>query len=149
LSFQQVFFSRDRRGSRAQSDAEAELSKLNREPSQELASGDPLMLGKRFADRSETDLAGLFGPEFAKEVFRLSPGNWSGPIESSYGFHLVKVESIAPSTTPPLQAVRERVRQDVLQLRRQEANRAVLRKLREKYRIEIEPAAKLKTAEVR
>ncbi len=150
MTFQQLFFSRDRRGATARSDAEAQLSKLKHDSSQaEPASGDPFMLGKRFADRSETDLAGLFGPSFAKEVFALSPGDWSGPIASSYGMHLVRVESVTPSAIPPLEAVRERVRQDLLQIRREEANRAMLRKLNEKYQIEIEPASKLKTAEAR
>jgi hypothetical protein len=150
MTFQQIFFSRDRRGVRAKSDAEAELSKLKRDPSQGApASGDPFMLGKRFADRSETDLAGLFGPAFAKEVFALPPGDWSGPIASSYGMHLVRVENITPSAISPLEAVRERVRQDLLQVRRDEANRAMLRKLHEKYRIEIEAAPTLKTAEAR
>ncbi len=150
LSLEHIFFSRDRRGPRARSDAEAELSKLEKGSSERaVSSGDPFMLGRRFADRSETDLAGLFGPQFAKEVSALALAIWSGPIVSSYGAHLVRIEKITPSTIPPLETVRERVRLDLLQIRREEANRSVLRQLSEKYKVEIETAPKLSTAEAR
>jgi peptidyl-prolyl cis-trans isomerase C len=150
MTLEHLFFSRDRRGERARSDAQAGLSKLENASSESaLSRGDPFMLGRRFADRSETDLAGLFGPSFAKEVSTLPAGVWSGPIESSYGAHLVRVERITPSTIPPLEVVRDRVRLDLLQLRREEANRAMVRKLSEKYKVEIETAPTLSTAEAR
>ena len=150
LTLEHVFFSRDRRGQRARSDAAAALSELENDSSASAVSvGDPFMLGRRFADRSETDLAGLFGPSFAKEVSALATGVWSGPIDSSYGAHLVRIEKVTPSTVPALEAVRERVRLDLLQVRREEANRAMLRKLAEKYKVEIETAPAVSTAEVR
>ena len=148
LTFQHLYFSRDRRGADTRSDAEEQLSLLKREASPP-GSGDPFMLGRRFAERSETDLVGLFGPSFAKEVFAIPTGEWAGPIASSYGIHLVRLENVSPSALPALDSVRERVRLDLLQIRREEANRTMLRKLSEKYRVEIEPPSQVKTAEAR
>jgi peptidyl-prolyl cis-trans isomerase C len=40
---------------------------------------------------SRDDFAATYGPEFADAVDALAPGVWSGPIQSRFGWHLVKV----------------------------------------------------------
>jgi len=149
VTLRHVFFSRDRRGESARPDAEKLLARLKAGDERAASLGDPFMLGHSFADRSESDLSGLFGATFAKEVFALSPGAWSGPIASSYGAHLVRVEQITASAIAPLEQVRARLRQDWIEQRRQESNRAAVSKLRERYKIEVDTGASPATAKAR
>lgn len=86
--------------------------------------GDPFLLGRSFGPRTREQLAGAFGPAFASTLFEAPPAAWSGPHESSYGWHLVRVTERTEATLPPLEAIRERVRDDLVRARRAEAVRA-------------------------
>jgi len=68
----------------------------------------------------------------------LAPGEWSGPIASPYGYHLVRVTAVEPSETPPLAAVRGRLVEDVRSAERAERWRQVLASLRASYDIRVE-----------
>jgi peptidyl-prolyl cis-trans isomerase D len=52
-----------------------------------------------FNDRS------TFAPEVAQVLFSLKPGDVSQPIESHYGFHVVKLEELKPAEDKPFAAV--------------------------------------------
>ena len=107
-TFRHLYFSPDRRGPRAREDAARALDKLAREPADSPdATGlaDPFMFQDYYGDRSFDDVAKTFGPGFARALFQLTPGVWSGPIESGYGWHLVWVDSITPAHVPPFEDV--------------------------------------------
>jgi hypothetical protein len=132
VTFHDVFFSRDRRG-----DA---LERTCREASRALQHGgaseglgDQLLIGHGFALRTPAELESLLGPGFARQVFALEPGRWSDPIASSYGLHVVNVDRRIAGRIPDLAAVRARVRADLVEARREDANRTALARLREKY----------------
>ena len=74
--------------------------------------GDRLLLGDTFADQDEQALANLFGAAFAQAVLALPAGRWSGPIESGYGLHLVKVTAVSPPQARPFAEVRERLAEE-------------------------------------
>ena len=59
--------------------------------------GDPLLLDAEVLNADEQTVSGQFGKEFARAVFALQPGAWHGPIESSYGLHLVRVSDAEPA----------------------------------------------------
>lgn len=53
---------------------------------------------KNYAQRSKSFIIGHFGEETAKIIFSLSRDEkWQGPIESPYGFHILKISSILES----------------------------------------------------
>ena len=58
-----------------------------------------------YGDRAPYQLAKEFGPGFATALFKLKPGQWQGPIESGYGWHLIWIESIAPGKVPAFEEV--------------------------------------------
>jgi hypothetical protein len=136
-SLRHVFLSRDRRGEALAADAGRILAEL-RGGADPAALGDPFLQGSAFTRRTPRDLEGIFGRSFAEAVVALPAGAWSEPIASSYGVHLVLVTERSPASAPRLADVRARARLDWLDQRREEADRAALRRLREKYPVEIE-----------
>ena len=55
--------------------------------------GDPFLHGYEFAEREQDDVIAAFGAEFAKQLAAQPAGEWRGPVASSYGLHLVRVEA--------------------------------------------------------
>ena len=142
-TFDHVFLSADRRADPA-ADAVVLLAELGGGGGdagwQRL--GDPFMLARTYADRTDAAIAGLFGAAFADAVSALPPGGWRGPVESTYGMHLVRVRERTPARTPRLDEVRDRVAADLREERRREQSRAAYRALRDGYdvRLPTEPA---------
>jgi len=102
--------------------------------------GEPFLRGREFRGQSERDLAAIFGPAFARAVVGLRPEEWSKPVASSYGLHLVRVSERQAGHRPALDAVRREVRRDWQEERRDAAARAAFHRLRERYDIRIEEA---------
>jgi hypothetical protein len=128
VRFRHVYFARDRKGlAPAEAAIEARTRLAGTDPSagdarrrldtagtdEATVSGDPFLLGSRF-DLAESAVAHDFGPQFAAALAQAPAGRWAGPIESSYGSHLVWIEERRASTVPDLEAVRSQVRQDLL-----------------------------------
>ncbi|MBK7902760.1 MAG: peptidyl-prolyl cis-trans isomerase [Proteobacteria bacterium] len=65
---------------------------------------------------------------------------WSGPVESGFGVHLVRVNSIQAARSPALADVREAVAREWENERRKQAHAAALAKLRQQYQVEIQAA---------
>ena len=63
---------------------------------------------------------------------------WLGPVESGYGFHLVRIDRRTPSRLPTFGEVRARVATDYDAQRRSDANERYYETLAAQYRIEIE-----------
>jgi parvulin-like peptidyl-prolyl isomerase len=60
---------------------------------------------------------------------------WSGPIESGYGLHLVRVSALQDAKLPPLIEVRARVVEEWKREQEQLAKERYLAELRKKYDI--------------
>ena len=103
ISFHHLYFSPDRRGSRARNDAFGALQKLatgsnDAEGLKGLA--DPFMFQDYYGERSSDQVASIFGTEFAKSLLSLKLGSWQGPIQSGLGWHLVLIDLIVPGQVP-------------------------------------------------
>lgn len=123
-SFRHRYFSADRRAE-AETEAKAALEKLANAPAQGEATrnlGDPFMLQLAFAERSQRQIADLFGREFGEALPDLSSGQWVGPVQSAYGWHLVYITAVLPERQQPLAEVRDRVAADLTLSKRQSAN---------------------------
>jgi len=97
--------------------------------------GDPFLPGSRFQRQTKRGLASIFGSGFAEKVFGFSRGEWMGPVESSYGIHLVRIEERTEAREKRLEEVRSRVLREIKAERRREARQAAIRNLRERYEI--------------
>ena len=140
LSFRQVYVSRDRRGSAADTEALRVLGELRAMgpgvPIDE--AGDSLMVPQEVELATTSEIARLFGDRFAAAVADLPLGEWSGPVESGYGPHLVLVHERVEGGMPELAAVRPQVERELLDVRRREQLDAMYQKLLEKYEVRIE-----------
>jgi len=129
VSFRHRYFSVERRTD-AQADATAALE-------DESIGGDPFMLQLAYAQRSEREIADLFGAEFAATLAAMSddsPG-WQGPIRSAYGWHAVIIEQRIPARLPSFDEVARKVAVDHKQELRRAANERYYEALRSRYEI--------------
>jgi len=156
FTFLQVFLSSDKRGDRLETDATQLLADLKKQGTDaDIAElGDSSLLPQDLADASRRSVVSQFGFEFANALAKLKPGEWSGPIQSGYGMHLVFVSQRTESRVPTLAEVREQVKRELLNERRQAANRRFLDELLKKYRVvidwpKIEPATNSLTASLK
>jgi hypothetical protein len=146
LTFQQVFFSAERRGETARRDAEKLLSELNagRGPANPAEAGDPTLLPPAMESASPQDITNSFGSEFASAVESAPVGQWAGPVQSGYGVHLVRVDERDAGTMPTLAEIRPVVQREWESEQRRNVNDALLATLRAKYEVRVEgPAAGL------
>ena len=141
-TFRHVFLSRDRRP-----DPERDAAALLREVRSADGDGwrqlgDPFALLREYTDRTDQEIAELFGGGFAAALPTLAAGTWQGPVESAHGAHLVQVIGRVEPRLPALDEVRGRVADDLLESRRRERNQAALLALRERYEVRTpEPTA--------
>lgn len=135
MTFDHVFLSADRRTDPA-TDAAALLAEIAAGGGWKRL-GDPFMLPRTYAGRTDAAIAGLFGTGFADAVSALPTGGWRGPIESTYGMHLVRVRERTPTRPPRLDEVRDQVVADLREERRREQGRAAYRALRDGYEVRL------------
>ena len=133
-TFDHVFLSADSRADPAR-DAAALLREIADDGDGWKRLGDPFMLARTYAARTDPAIARLFGTGFADAVSTLPAGTWSGPVPSTYGMHLVRVRGRTPSGAPSLDALRDRVVADLREERRRERSRAAYQALREDYEV--------------
>lgn len=126
-----VYLSRDRRGAHLAADAVALASRLQgRDLAAGAGLGDAFARGARIGPASAEELTRVFGPALAAAVAVLPAGQWSAPIASSYGLHLVWVEDRLPATPPPFEQVRGQLLHAWLRERRADQLTASLSALR-------------------
>ena len=110
--------------------AELALAALARSEAAPARLGDALPLPRALPSHSQAELAARLGPAFAEAVWRGPEGRWFGPVPSSYGQHLVRIEGRAPARRSPLASVRSAVREALLAERADAALRAGIAALR-------------------
>ncbi len=102
--------------------------------------GEPFLRGRVLKAQSEGELAGIFGPEFGARVVTLPPDEWSGPIGSSFGQHLVRVSDRTGGRAATVAEVRRELLRDWEEEQRVRAARVALEQLRARYDVQIDPA---------
>lgn len=134
ISFAHIYFSPQRRAD-VRSDAEDALKLLVAEgaATRNADLGDRLLIRSELRDETEQSVSNTFGPDFARAVFALEASNWSGPVQSGYGLHLVRVSAMKGARAPLLSEVRERVMAEWKREREGQTKERYLAELRKKY----------------
>jgi hypothetical protein len=138
ISFQQVYIASEQNPEAARRKATTLLAQLIVEPDtawHEL--GDPTLLPPALTDASDSDIASTFGRALVEPVTSLPLNRWSGPYESTYGLHLLRVRGQIPASLPALSEIRAAVEREWMNEHRQRANEHFYQALRERYSVEI------------
>jgi hypothetical protein len=140
VSFRHVFFSKERRGAKLEADAGEALAALAKGASDETM-GDPFLREHEFTNANADDIAAALGREFAEKVTVTPEGEWRGPMNSTYGLHLVRVSGRTEPQAVVFEAVRDVVARDFSEERRRAMNDDFLERLKAQYRITVDEAA--------
>jgi len=99
---------------------------------------DSHLIAYRFDDVTEAVISAQFGNSFMTALFALETGGWTGPIDSPFGLHLVRIEKIIAGAVPPLADIRAEVEREWLVDFRATAQQAIIDEMQSKYTVTIE-----------
>jgi len=136
ISFRHLYFSPDKRGRSAHDAAEASLARVAGHSPASLETADiadPFMFHYNYVDVTPEQMAKEFGGAFASALFELKPGDWRGPIESGYGWHLIWIDSLEPPRVPTFEEVRPRVVQAWQEEKYNEVKQRAMDDIRSRY----------------
>ncbi|HEY7673519.1 MAG TPA: peptidylprolyl isomerase [Gammaproteobacteria bacterium] len=137
VTFEQVFFSPSQRGEALAGDVATGLERL-RNGAAPADVGDRTPLPDRFDDAARERIEVLFGPTLTDAVFTLAPGAWTGPFESGFGLHVVRVLDRSEPRQPTFAEVRAQAADVFAADRRNAANAAAFEAMRARYDIVVE-----------
>jgi len=132
-SFEHIFFSPQKREATIEADARAVMAAGISEDWDSL--GDPFIMKRRFAQAPQADVTKDFGRDFAASIFALPNGEWSGPVASAFGLHIVRITDISERSVPEFEAVRADVEAQWREAAMRKANNDRLKALVDKYNI--------------
>jgi peptidyl-prolyl cis-trans isomerase C len=138
ISFRHFYFSPDKRGIAARSDAAAAFKAIagKTADSPEIdALADPFMLRSYYSNSTPDLILKEFGPGFSSELFKLEPGGWRGPVQSGFGWHLVWIDTLEPGRIPSFDEVQADVKSAWTDARYAEIKRAALEEMSARYRV--------------
>lgn len=140
ISFQQIYLGDTQRPAdtpRWQALA-ARLNEADPPDPQTLGQGSLLPPAMRLATPAE--IARSFGNGFAEQLIEAPSGRWWGPVQSGFGWHLVRVDRLQRPADPEFAAVRGAVERDYAYQREGEAASALIARLKAQYQIVIDGA---------
>lgn len=142
VKFTHLYFSRDKRGSDAEADAQRlwkEVSTSGLTPERVAAESDPFLGGQQVPWNRVDSLERTFGTAFSKAlqdaVSVNSVGKWVGPVASSYGWHLVYIENVRPERPAYLSEVENTIVFAIKREREVQRLAELLTRLRKQYEI--------------
>lgn len=142
ITFRHLYFSPDTRGQKAKDAAARALAQLSGNSAATPVSGDRFMFQDYYADNSQEQVAKVFGSQFAESIFKVKTGVWQGPIESGLGWHLVRIEALAPGRVPAFDEIdSSQVKSAWLADQRAESKRQSFEVLKRRYEVVL-PAGK-------
>ncbi len=105
--------------------------------------GQPSLLPAFIPLSSAKQIDGMFGVGFAAGIVEQSLGEWSGPVRSGYGTHLVRLVELQPSQVLPLDDVYQAVLFDWRGQLQHDLLQAGVDSLKSRYRIETPDQAEI------
>jgi len=137
LAFEQVLLSPARRGEALESDALKLLADLRAGSVDPALAGDATLLAAVVPLTPLALISSEFGEDFTNLIKDLPEGEWSGPVRSGYGLHLVRVIGRQEGRIPTLTESREEVVREWKARKREELRRERLAELARQYDVVI------------
>ncbi len=139
LAFEQVFLNPARHGDTMARDAVALLAELRSNDMADPASlGDASLLPATVQLTSKAAIDQMFGGALADGLEKAPLGQWTGPLTSSFGLHLVRVTEHRPGRVPQLADIRDEVAREWENARRSELEQQRFGELLARYEVSVE-----------
>ncbi len=134
-TIEHVFLTRERQAEITQ--VQQRINAAGMDPRQARQLSSPFLPGYLFKAQSPAQLARHFGAAFVMNLQsqELGPQRWVGPVESTYGYHLVWLESLEPARAARLDEVRSQIERDLLLEQRNQALREAIARVRQDYEV--------------
>jgi hypothetical protein len=146
LSFGQIFLNPERHGKGVEQDAAGILEVLLSQPAADPALfGDTSLLPPELPLTSKRIVGQIFGADFSEAIDKATQGEWTGPVDSTFGVHLVRVTERLPGRVPALEEVREAVAREWTNARRKELEDQRFAEFLKRYVVTIESPAGAET----
>ncbi len=100
--------------------------------------GEPSLLPKRVIAATTAIVERGFGSQFATELADTGIGEWTGPIHSTYGTHLVLIEQRIEARPANFDDVRDKLRMDFIRERRLESEELRYARMLQRYQVTID-----------
>lgn len=98
--------------------------------------GERFLYNRNYVNRDDDEIGSHFGGGFQEQLFALDiGGKWQGPVQSTYGWHLVLLVKNTPAYIPPLEEIASNVFADAQRQQQQQVKREAIDKLMAKYQI--------------
>ena len=127
VTFNHVFFADDR-----QPDEEM-LERLQAGEETYAGKGDRFWLGQRLERYTQVQLITVLGGDFVRTLGELPVGQWTGPIESGRGQHLVQIEKFHPREIYPPEELERQLQIDWKARYRERVRESWLARARQNY----------------
>lgn len=138
--FRQIYLNPQTRGDHIARDAAQLVATLNRPGGDAgwAAMGDAFLLGASFNGATAAEVSNQFGGAFAARLAQTPLRQWVGPIESSFGSHVVYLADRSPGRLPTLNEARGAVTREWEDAQRREANQKAYEAMLRHYTVAIE-----------
>jgi parvulin-like peptidyl-prolyl isomerase len=135
VSFSHLYFSTDNSNdSLAKQRAMRVLADINANVRSVTEKADPFPLQSTFALQTLQDIIQNFGDKpIVKALFEVPINQWTGPIRSGYGWHLVSVSQRDSSTLLPYESNKEYIKQQYHEVEKAKANKLSSERLIDNY----------------
>ena len=138
-AFRQIFLNPKQHGESVQQEAASILAVLQATPPADAATlGDVTFLPYELPLAGKRTIIQTFGQEFADALDKVAPDQWTGPIMSGYGLHIVYVSKREAALIPALGEVRDAVKREWTNAKRKELEETRFNELLRRYHMTIE-----------
>jgi hypothetical protein len=139
MAFRQVYLSPERRGDKIDQDATAILAGLLTNAAMDPDTlGDATLLPSDLLMTGKMSIVQMFGREFADALDKATTGQWTGPVKSAFGLHIVRVTERKTGRIPTLGEVRDIVVREWSIEKRKAIEEARFNQLLQRYQVRIE-----------
>lgn len=131
ISFQQLFL-----GERTQAEIAGVLAALN-SGADTGTLGTPSLLPNVMSPSRQSEVDRMFGAGFFAVASAAPLGEWTGPVKSAFGQHVIRITGVTHPKVPPFESVRALVEADLLRIESEKAKEAAYQMLKARYRIDV------------
>ena len=140
-SFNHIYFSPERHGDAIETAAGKALNNLKTGADWQTL-GDPFIQKRTYVTLPQSEVTRLFGNDFSNNIFKLKPGQWSTPIGSAFGLHLVKIETVDDAAEASFEPIKAEVLVAWQDQQAADSRRAAVEKLVDGYDVVVEGDAR-------